>query len=295
MKILVTGGAGFIGSHICFKLLKKGHEVICLDNLSTGSKRNTMEFMYNPLFHLIIHDITEPFPAANVDLIVHCAIPDRRDPLHFLKTCSYGTFNVAGMARRNNSKLICLASSEIYSTRQNAMEERLGIDDLEDDTSGYQMMESILKNYKYLDVRILRVFDTYGPKMSSNHFFHGLFRDITSGKDVYLPYSSSSDIALCFVSDVVDGFSQAVNMKKLNGPLNIGADKLIKLGELVDTIKEKSGSKSVVTYESKSYLLRGYPYLSKIQEEMNWSPKVDYEAGIEKTVKHYMNLSQEDE
>jgi UDP-glucuronate decarboxylase len=289
MKILVTGGAGFLGSHICLRLLNKGHEVICLDNLSTGTKQNMMEFLYNPLFHFIIHDITEPFPAANVDMIVHCAIPDLKDPLHFIKSCSYGTFNVAGMARRNNARLVCLAGNQIYGIQNNAMEERLLLDYLDEASAGYQVMEAILNNYKGMDARVLRIFDTFGPKMNTESMISKLFTAVAKGKDFELPYSGRSPVSFCYVNDIVDAFSCAANLSKesFSSPMNLGAKESIYLEDFVRYLTELGDYKGKITLGQEYRALGSSPNLGKAHEVLKWSPKISYEEGIKRTLDFY--------
>jgi len=276
MKFLVTGCAGFLGSNICLRLLNKGHEVIGLDNLSTGRKSNMLEFMYNPLFHFIIHDITEPFPAANVDVIVHCAVSDLKDPLHFLKTCSYGTFNVAGMARRNNAKLICITNYNTYNEKTKNIRDTL--------FSGFQIMEEILNNYKTLDVRIIKVFNAYGSKSPKNSYVHTLVKDISDKKELKLPVSPMTPINFCYIKDIIDGIACAIDIdkSKFNSPITLGSETVIPLEDFVNIIIKETKSKCNVSYLSDHIPkdIGNIPNIIKAKKILHWSQKIDYAKGI---------------
>jgi len=299
IKVLVTGGAGFIGSNVCQRLVNKGHEVICLDNLSTGYKKNMLEFMYNPLFHFIIHDITEPFPAANVDAVIHCATPDLKDPLHFLKTCSYGVFNVAGMARRNNAKLICISGDSIYGTNLacGSKEEEVAIVSPTDTLCvGHQAMESILSNYKTLDVRILRLFNTYGPKMPRNHIIHLLINDILSKKNLSIPFNPKTVLNFCFISDILDGISCTFDLDKFSSPINLASENQIYLDEFISLVLEESESDCKVSYISdhKPSEFFKQPNIEKAKKVLHWSQKTNYKTGIKQYI-DYLSKGRNDE
>ena len=301
MKVLVTGGAGFIGSNVCQRFVNKGHEVICLDNLSTGYKNNMLEFMYNPLFHFIIHDITEPFPAANVDAVIHCATPDLKDPLHFLKTCSYGIFNVAGMARRNNAKLICISGDSIYGSNLacGSTEDEVGILSPADTLCvGHQAMESILNNYKTLDVRIVRLFNTYGPKMSRKHILHVLIKDIISKKTLNIPFNPKTVLNFCFIADILDGISCTFDLAKdkFNSPINLASENQIYLDEFVSLVKEETESVCNVSYISEHRPSEFFkqPNIEKAKKVLHWSQKVDYKKGIKAYIEYIRQGRNED-
>lgn len=282
MKVLIAGGAGFIGSHICLRFINKGHEVICLDNLSTGPKRNMLEYLYNPLFHFVIHDVTEPFPAANVDLVIHCAIPDLRDPLHFLKTCAYGAFNVAGMARRNNAPLVCITGSSIYgeSISEAPISEDAAIvnyieagrtGDVTTSCAGHQIVETILNNYKTIDARILRVFEAYGPRMSDSSLIKQIIEKAIENKPIKLDYPEELVLGSCFVSDVVDAICCAASLEKhlFMGPINLGAADTITLGELIKAVVEAAKSRSRVSFGEKPMPAVNLPDIERAAKILN--------------------------
>ena len=253
LKVLVTGGAGFIGSNVCLRLLNKGYEVICIDNLSTGSKSNMTEFLFNPLFHFIVHDITSPISISGIDVIIHCALPDMRDPLHFLKTCAYGTFTVAGIARRNNARLVCLSSSDIYGDSCLPLEEtNCLILNPSSMTFGVNFMETVLNNYSSLDVRILRMFDVYGPKMNKESYLYSFLEDLVNNKNIESPVSPFQIINACYIGDVVDAICSTMERAsfKRNFPMNVGPIENITLENFLNTAKDMIGSKSEIKYTS---------------------------------------------
>lgn len=286
-KVVVTGGLGFIGSNICLRLLNKGHEVICLDNLSSGRKRNMMEFLYNPLFHFIIHDITDPFSISGIDLIIHCATPDLIDPLHFLKTCSYGAFTVAGMARRNSAKLICLSSNKVYGSNSSDISES-NVDVINPDilSTGINTLESILRNYTTLDTKILRIFDVYGPKMDTSSFIYENLRRIDKGEAVSISAHPASKICSCYIDDVVDAVCCAMEIKLSEKIFNIGSKQDITFEDFFKLAVQLSESKSTIKYswkDEKDILNLGdIANTEKASENLRWKAKFDYTLGLKK-------------
>lgn len=286
LKVVVLGGSGFIGSNICLRLLNKGHEVICIDNLSTGSKSNMMEFLFNPLFHFIVHDITSPISISGIDIVIHCATPDLTDPLHFLKTCSYGTFTAAGIARRNNSKLICLSSDKVYGSEgvDDTLEISNDIWNADTYSIGINTMETILKNYSSLDIKILRLYNIYGPKMNINSFIYSALKIIQNGEDILINHHPSSEICSCFVDDLVDAICCLMDMQNPNSIFNIGSSKSITLLDFFNIAKIVSESKSNITYllnEDSDIVKLGHtPDISSITSKLKWKQKIDYKTGI---------------
>lgn len=295
LKIVVTGGSGFIGSNVCLRLLNKGHEVICLDNLSTGCKKNMMEFLFNPLFHFIVHDITTPFSISGIDLVIHCATPDLRDPLHFLKTCSYGAFTAAGIARRNNAKLICISSNKAYGDQSSNRPEETNILINPDTTSiGINTMESILGNYNSLDVKILRIYDVYGPKMIQSSFIYETLRMISRGEDIKFDFNATSRICSCYIDDVVDSVCCAMEMKGISSILNIGATSDILVEDFCKMAVSEIGSKSKIEYSQfdnlhESLFFGNFADTSRAMKDINWKPKVAYSTGIKKILAFIKN------
>ena len=304
MKFLVIGGAGFIGSNVCLRLLNKGHEVICLDNLSTGSKRNMMEFMYNPLFHFIIHDITTPIPVSNVDAIIFCALPSiKYDVLHFLKTCSYGAFNIAGIARRNESRIIWIRDNDFYNDLtfkdvtegtwadpMRAITYAPNIDFSIERQHGNAMIESIFSNYSYLDIRSIITPTVYGPKMSSASFVGTVINKILSKKEksLNIPLDiNMSSVSALYIDDLMDAVSFAIDAPKNIFKNIVFNPPEIKLKQIIDYVN--TNNKEIVTGTENFKL--GYPLGGSwdFPEELKlWPAAIDYEVGIKRTVKFFL-------
>jgi len=289
LRALVTGGLGFIGSNLCKRLLRKGYEVICVDNLSTGNKANIMEFMFDPNFHLILHDITSSFPTANVDLVIHCATPDLKDPIHYLKTCSYGAFNVAGVVRRNKARLIYLSGANFYGKQNQEINEldfyRVNFDNAE--AVGLQMTESILNSYKGLDIRILRIFDSYGPKMPKNNLIR-YFIDQTKKGEKILVGNLTDQYACCYIDDILDGICCAMEMDEFQGPINLGSSSYYTVAEIVRAIEKVTEmSVQVVCNRNEDKTLNSITSIKKAQGRLRWSEKVDLDEGLKKTIEYY--------
>jgi UDP-glucuronate decarboxylase len=303
MKVLVIGGAGFIGSNICLRLLNKGHEVICLDNISSGAKRNMMEFMYNPLFHFIIHDIITPIPVSNVDAVVFCALPTIQDDvLHFLKTCSFGAFNIAGIARRNESRIIWVRDNDFYydfsfkgvtngvwETPMKDISFSPKLDFMLERQNGNAMIESIFSNYTYLDVRSIYTPTVYGPKMNKDTFLGGVFNKLLSKKEkeLKLPLDLNlSSISALYIDDLMDSVSYS-----LEAPKNIHRDIIfnppeINLKKFIDYIN--TAQKEVVSGSNNFKL--GYPLGGSwtFPEDLKlWPTTVEYAVGVKKTAKFH--------
>lgn len=289
MKVLVIGGLGFIGSNLCKRLLKKNHDVICIDNLGTGKKENVMDFMFDPRFHLDFHDIVEPFSPANVDVIIHCAIASQKDLLHFMKTCTYGIFNAAGMARRNKARLIYLSSYAYYGTYNGSQinEDASSINIGNAICSGIQAAEYILRNYN-LDIRILRVFDAYGKKMPNDCLLYNIIRKVRKGHDVEV--NNTNDlVSLCHVKDILDAICCTMEIDKFKGPLNIGADSYTTVENIFNVVKKICDSKSkLINKSDRSIFMNPVPNTNKAKDVLKWNQKIDFEWGI-KDIIEYMD------
>lgn len=286
MKTLVIGGLGFIGSNLCQRLIKKGHEVICIDNLSTGSKENVLEFMYDPKFHLNFHDIAEPFSTANVDVVIHCAIPNQRDPLHFMKTCTYGAFNAAGMTRRNKARLIYLSSYAYYGVfnGEQIKESSPSVNINNMICSGIQSSEYILRNYD-LDIRVLRIFDTYGKKMPMNSRLYGIIQKMKKDIDVQVNHKDDL-VSICNIEDTLDAICCSMEIESFEGPLNIGNNVYISMERIFNILKGLLGSKSkLVNLYDESTFENCIPDIEKAKEVLKWEPKVFLEDGLAELIK----------
>lgn len=274
MRVLVVGGAGFIGSHVCESLLKKDYEVICLDNLSTGQKSNLLNFLYYPNFQFVLHDITESFSAVKVDAVINCALPDLSDTLHYLKTNSYGIFNIAGIARRHDARLIHLSSSMYYGSvvpGKPIKESDFTYNRKSTTCIGIQMAEEILSHYP-LDVRILRIFDTYGPRLTQKNKFP---LSIMS-KNLKGLVLKEQMYSICYVKDVVEGIITALEKEHFKGPVNLGNPQLVSLSEILALL----GHSDVFVDSTKIQYGNHIPDISKALEYLNWSNKTDVSLGF---------------
>lgn len=291
LKVVVTGGSGFIGSHVCLRLLNKGHEVICLDNLSTGCKKNMLEFLFNPLFHFVVHDITSPFSISGIDVVIHCATPDLRDPLHFLKTCSYGAFTAAGIARRNNAKLICLSSSDVCEDNPGYFSGlHLSPDSHSTLITGLRTMEEILLNYSSLDIKILRLYDVYGPKMKDSSVIYEVIHNIVSNKNyskAEIPFSKNDLIYSCYVDDVINAICCSMEMDFDEKILNVGSSEPISIFDLVKYARISSEFIGVTSFLENTEKTLTYGAQSDTRhtlDVLHWKQKIPYSFGISKLV-----------
>lgn len=274
MRVLVVGGAGFIGSHVCESLLNRDYEVICLDNLSTGQKSNIFKLLYNPRFQFIPHDITESFSAIKVNAIINCALPDISDTLHYLKMNSYGIFNIAGIARRHDARLVHLSSSMYYGSvvpGTPIKESDFIYNRKSTACTGIQMAEEILSNYP-LDVRILRIFDTYGPRLTQKNRFP---LSIMS-KNLKGMVLKEQMYSICYVGDVVEGIVTALEKDSFKGPINLGNPQLVSLSEILKIIGQYDCFVDYTKVEYGNHI----PDITKALEYLNWSVKTDLKTGF---------------
>lgn len=210
MRAIVVGGAGFIGSNLCERLLNKDYEVICIDNLSSGTKENLLRLMYNPKFTFVFHDITEHFPATNVDYIINCSIAPMDDSLHFFKVCSYGTFTIAGIARRSGAKVI-----NITGINQDYEEKWL---------HGLKTIELILNEYKQLKVNHICLNNVYGENMSPNSLLFKIIKSLIKEEELTLSDKQlSQKVSHYFIQDAIDVISCVMEHKnlKVENPITI--------------------------------------------------------------------------
>ncbi len=303
-KILVTGGAGFIGSHLCDRLLNEGNQVICVDNFVTGRKENLINLIGNPSFKLIDHDIIQEI-SIEVDQIYNLACPAslkhiNYDPIKTLKTNFIGSINLLELARQNNGKILQASTSEVYGDPivHPQVEEYwgnvnpIGVRSSYDE--GKRVAETLFmehyKKYK-TDIRIIRIFNTYGPKMSgedgrvvSNFIIQAL-----KGEDVTVYGDGTQTRSFCYVDDLVDGIIKMMNNNKgFIGPVNLGKPKEYTINELAKMIVELTGSSSKIIYKPlppDDPKIRK-PDISKAKKLLDWNPKIEIKDGLLRTVKY---------
>ncbi|MGB7488525.1 MAG: UDP-glucuronic acid decarboxylase family protein [Phormidesmis sp.] len=300
MRILVTGGAGFIGSHLIDRLMAANHDVICLDNFYTGHKRNIVRWMDNPYFEMIRHDITEPI-RLEVDQIYHLACP--ASPVHYqynpvktVKTNVLGTLNMLGLAKRVKARFFLASTSEVYGDPEvhpqpeeyRGSVNPIGIRSCYDE--GKRMAETLSFDYHRqngVDIRVVRIFNTYGPRMLENdgRVVSNFIVQALSGQPLTIYGDGSQTRSFCYVSDLVDGFVRLMNSDQ-TGPINIGNPGEYTIMELAETIQKMVNPNVPVKYQPLPMddPKRRQPDITKARQLLGWEPSVALRSGLEKTI-----------
>jgi len=304
-RILVTGGAGFIGSHLCERLLQLGFEVICLDNYFTGSKVNIVHLLDNPYFELIRHDVTMPL-FVETDEIYNLACP--ASPIHYqyngiktIKTSVMGAINTLGLAKRTKSKILQASTSEIYGDPEvhpqheaywgnvNTLGPRACYDE------GKRCAETLFMNYhsqNNVRIKIARIFNTYGPKMNSNdgRVVSNFIVQALRGEDITIYGDGSHTRSFQYVDDLIDGLIRLMDSPdSFTGPVNLGNPVEMNISSLAGMIIKMTGSKSKIIYLPlpQDDPKQRQPDITLARKELGWSPKVDAETGLAKTVEYF--------
>ena len=304
-RILITGGAGFIGSHLCEKLLSLGNEVICLDNYFTGSKKNIMHLLDNHCFEMIRHDITMPV-YIEVDEIYNLACP--ASPVHYqyngiktIKTSVMGAINTLGLAKRTKSKVLQASTSEIYGDpavhpqpesywgNVNTLGPRACYDE------GKRCAETLFLNYfmqHRLKIKIARIFNTYGPRMSSNdgRVISNFIVQALRGKDITIFGDGSHTRSFQYVDDLIDGMIKLMETPDtFTGPVNLGNPVEVSVKDLANMIIKMTGSKSMIRYLPlpEDDPKQRKPDIALAIRELGWKPVIGLEEGLEKTIGYF--------
>jgi len=307
MRILVTGGAGFLGSHLCDRLIEQGHDVICLDNYFTGSKNNVEHLAGNPRFELIRHDVTEPI-LLEVDRIYNLACP--ASPVHYqynpvktIKTSIIGAVNMLGLAKRVRARILQASTSEVYGDPNvhPQVEEYwgnvnpIGIRSCYDE--GKRVAETLFMDYhrqNNVDIRIVRIFNTYGPRMHPNdgRVVSNFIVQALQGKDITVYGDGSQTRSFCFVSDLVEAIMRTMEQNEYSLPINIGNPGEFTILELAEKIIALTGSKSKIIREPlpADDPKQRKPDISKAKKFLNWEPSVNLEEGLRKTIEYFAAL-----
>ena len=307
MRVLVTGGAGFLGSHLCDRLIEQGHDVICLDNYFTGSKKNVEHLASNPRFELIRHDVTEPI-LLEVDRIYNLACP--ASPVHYqynpvktIKTSILGAVNMLGLAKRVRARILQASTSEVYGdpSVHPQVEEYwgnvnpIGIRSCYDE--GKRAAETLFMDYhrqNNVDVRIVRIFNTYGPRMHPNdgRVVSNFIVQALQGKDITVYGDGQQTRSFCFVSDLVEAILRAMEQNEYALPINIGNPGEFTILELAEKVIELTGSKSKIIKEPlpADDPKQRKPDISKAKKFLNWEPEVNLEEGLRETTRYFKKL-----
>ncbi len=304
-RILITGGAGFIGSHLCQRLLNEGNYIICLDNFFTGSEDNVKHLMSNPNFELVKHDIIEPYDAK-VDEIYNMACPAspphyQYNPVMTMKTSVLGIMNMLELAKKNNAKILQASTSEVYGDPKVHPQNEtywgnvnpIGIRSCYDE--GKRCTETLMMDYNRqysVDTRIVRIFNTYGPNMDpqDGRVVSNFIVQALQGKDITIYGDGSQTRSFCYVSDLVDGIIKMMNNpQKFIGPVNLGNPCERTILDFAKLITETIKTDSKIVYEP----LPGddptqrKPDITVAKKELDWEPKVDIKEGLEKTITYF--------
>lgn len=304
-RVLVTGGAGFIGSHLCEKLISDGHYVICMDNFYTGSLKNIEKFVGVKNFELVQHDVTEPF-STKVDEIYNLACPAspphyQADPIKTTKTSVLGILNMLELAKANNARILQASTSEVYGNPLCHPQKEdywgnvnpIGIRSCYDE--GKRCAETLIADYhrQYgLDTRIVRIFNTYGPNMDINdgRVVSNFIIQALSGKDITIYGDGSQTRSFCYVSDLVSGLVKMMeNPIGFNGPVNLGNPSERTILEFAESIKKMTNSESNIVFKSlpSDDPIKRKPDITLAKKYLDWEPVVSFEEGIGNTIAYF--------
>ena len=303
-NILVTGGAGFIGSHLCKALLKLGHNVICLDNLLTGSISNIQDLKRNNNFEFINHDITQPYFRDNIDQIYNLACP--ASPLHYqynpiktIKTCTIGVINMLGLAKNNNAKILQASTSEVYGDPEvhpqkedyNGNVNMLGFRSCYDE--GKRCAETLFMDYKRehnLNIKIVRIFNTYGPNMTKNdgRVVSNFILQALNNRNITIYGDGSQTRSFQFIDDLVLGLMKMMN-SDIVGPVNLGNSEEFSIKNLANKVIKLTNSSSDIIFKElpKDDPKRRRPDISLAISKLGWTPKTELETGLRKTINYF--------
>ena len=307
MRILITGGAGFLGSHLCERLLNEGNEVICLDNYFTGRKRNIAHLLSNPYFELVRHDVTEPF-RFEVDRIYNLACPAspphyQHNPIKTTKTSVLGAIHTLGLAKRTGARAFQASTSEVYGDPEihpqpesyKGSVNPIGIRACYDE--GKRCAETLFFDYHRqngVDIRVVRIFNTYGPRMLPNdgRVVSNFIVQALKGEDLTIYGDGTQTRSFCYVDDLIDGFIRLMEKDGITGPVNIGNPGEFTMLELAELVLKKVGGKSRLSFLP----LPGddpkqrRPDITLARTELGWEPKVSLEDGLDPTIAYFRNL-----
>ena len=304
-KILVTGGAGFIGSHLCKKLIEQGNDVICIDNYFTGTKENIAELFNNPYFEAIRHDICFPL-YVEVDEIYNLACPAspihyQHDPVQTTKTTVHGAINMLGLAKRVNARILQASTSEVYGDpAQHPQKEDywgnvnpIGPRSCYDE--GKRCAETLFFDYQRqhdLDIKVIRIFNTYGPNMHPNdgRVVSNFIVQALTNQDITVYGNGEQTRSFCYVDDLIDGMIKMMSSAKgIYGPTNLGNPIEYKITELAEMIVKLTNSKSKIINKNlpTDDPVRRKPDISKAKKDINWEPNIDVTDGLKKTIDYF--------
>ena len=304
-RILVTGGAGFLGSHLCDRLTNEGHDVICLDNFFTGNKTNIINLLNKPNFELIRHDIVQPI-FLEVDEIYNLACP--ASPIHYqynpvktIKTSVMGAINILGLAKRVKAKILQASTSEIYGNPELHPQKEdywgnvnnIGLRSCYDE--GKRCAETLFFDYhrqNKVNIRVVRIFNTYGPRMHPNdgRVISNFIVQALENKDITVFGDGSQTRSFCYVDDLIEGLIRMMNSPdSFVGPVNLGRPEEFTILQLAETIIKLCASKSKVIFGPlpQDDPLQRRPDIALAREQLQWQPNINLEQGLKKTIEYF--------
>lgn len=304
-RILITGGAGFLGSHLCDRLIEEGNDVICLDNLFTGAKDNIRHLLGNDHFEFIRHDVTIPI-SLEVDQIYNLACP--ASPVHYQynpiktgKTNVFGAYHMLGLAKRVNARMLQASTSEVYGDpkvhpqpeQYRGYVNPIGIRSCYDE--GKRMAETFCFDYHRnlgVEIKVIRIFNTYGPRMSihDGRVVSNFIVQALKGEDITIYGDGSQTRSFCYVDDLIDGMVRLMNSRaEFTGPCNIGNPMEFTMLELADMVIRLTGSKSKITFQPlpQDDPVQRRPVIDLAKKELGWEPAVGLEQGLMKTIEYF--------
>ncbi|HCP48411.1 MAG TPA: NAD-dependent dehydratase [Deltaproteobacteria bacterium] len=311
MRTLVTGGAGFIGSHLCERLLADGHEVLCLDNFFTGRRTNVAHLLGDPSFELLRHDVIQPV-LVEVDRVYHLACP--ASPVHYqynpvktVKTNVMGTINMLGLCKRVGARLLHASTSEVYGDPAEHPQTEsywgnvnpIGLRSCYDE--GKRVAETLCFDYyrqNSVDIRVVRIFNTYGPRMLADdgRVVSNFVVSALRGKDLEVYGDGSQTRSFCYVDDLVQALRGMMNQDSEVGPVNLGNPSEFTIGQLAELVIELVGSSSAVVYRElpQDDPTRRQPDITKARQLLDWEPTTDLRDGLGRTIDYFETLLQTD-
>lgn len=307
MRILITGGAGFLGSHLCHRLLNEGHDVICLDNYYTGRKRNITHLLSNPNFELVRHDVCEPF-MFEVDRIYNLACPAspphyQHNPIKTTKTSVLGAMHSLGLAKRVGARVFQASTSEVYGDPDihpqpesyRGSVNPIGIRSCYDE--GKRVAETLFFDYHrqhHVDIRVVRIFNTYGPNMlpDDGRVVSNFIVQALRGENLTIYGDGTQTRSFCYCDDLIEGFIRLMEKENITGPINLGNPGEFTMLDLAELILQKIGGKSKLTFHP----LPGddpkqrQPDITLAKTHLSWEPKVTLEQGLDPTIAYFRKL-----
>ena len=307
-RILITGGAGFLGSHLCERLLAEGEELLCLDNFYTGSKDNIRHLLGNPHFECIRHDIINPI-YLEVDQIYNLACPAspvhyQYNPIKTIKTSVMGAINTLGLAKRVKARILHASTSEVYGDPEVHPQQEgywgrvnpIGIRSCYDE--GKRAAECLMMDYhrqNHVDVKIVRIFNTYGPRMAvhDGRVVSNFIVQALNGEDITVYGDGSQTRSFCYVDDLIEGLIRMMNSPEgFTGPVNIGTPWEFTILQLAETLTQMTGSASRIIFKPlpQDDPIQRRPDITLAREKLGWEPRIQLSEGLEKTIAYFRTM-----